>query len=171
MDNAIRLTVAALVLAIVGACIDLSRAQPTPTYVQYAWAETCRLSRYTCEGISPPKVFYIAMANVYGLYLGSKTIFIDTGLKPFDEGETFAMGVVIHEMIHYLQTYEDGQGAYIEGAAHWCATEGEAYTVANWWYAEQNRFDLMVEWQRLGQCWPSRTPRSEEAVITINEDF
>ena len=147
MGNAIRLTILAIILAIVGAYLDAT-AQRTPSYVQDAFNIACEISRYTCKDIRPPNVYYAYMPTAWGLYVGGDSVFISTALEPYIDEDIFGRATLLHEMVHYLQTVEDGQGAVIYGIDHWCAVEGEAYVVENTWLSRIGRNDLIRVWEK-----------------------
>ena len=134
--------------------IAVAQPQREPSYVEDAWLVACSLSRYTCEGLPIPKVFYAPLPNLWGMYLGSHTVFLTSSLTPYNDESIFAKGVLVHEMVHYLQHKEDGLEPLIKNSATWCAVEGEAYEVANQYWTSLGRDDLIRDWQTRGNCVP-----------------
>jgi len=93
-----------------------------------AWREACQLSRYTCRDIPPPMVrrsVFVDKTGAYGLYYGGRTVWLATYLSPVEE-----YVVTVHEMVHYLQTYEDG-GQYPAPNFVMCLREEEAYEISD----------------------------------------
>jgi len=89
-----------------------------------SWAVT--LSGYPTPAEPPvvvpkPHEFFVQQAchgqecKVLGWYAGGRNLYVDETLNP--EDNLFASSVVVHEMVHYLQSVARGDDALKDGAA------------------------------------------------------
>ena len=132
-----------------GSTALIRMAQADASYIQDFWSITCEMSRYTCEGIPLPNVVYVPFpSSLYGVYLGGNSLFLNNDLEPYEEDDILAQGVLIHEMIHYLQSKEDGQSSLINSNEEWCISEGEAYDMANRYFALHDAIEHFTNWER-----------------------
>lgn len=117
-----RLVLLAAMIALVGSSVEgLTSAA--------AYREACRLSRYTCKDIPAPKVresVFVDKSGAYGFYFGGRTIWVATYLTPRER-----YVVMVHEMVHYLQVYEDQKGFPHNAPFETCVREEEAYEVSD----------------------------------------
>ena len=89
-----------------------------------SWAIT--LSGYPAPAVPPqvvkrPHAFFIEKAcnrqecKVLGWYAGGRNLYIDESLDP--QNSLFASSIVVHEMVHYLQSVARGDDVLKDGAA------------------------------------------------------
>ena len=94
-----------------------------------AFRDACTLSRYDCTGIRAPMVresAYVRYDGFYGVYFGGRTVWLADGLSP-EQRYT----VLVHEMVHYLQTHADENGPPFVFDVEVCVYEAEAFEVSN----------------------------------------
>jgi hypothetical protein len=117
----------------------LSFAEPFSP--KQAFAEACRLSRYSCAGIKAPMVRYsrfVDAAGAYGIYMGGNTIW----MSPNVSGARRYV-VLVHETVHYLQSKVDEKGPPITSAFQRCVNEEEAFEVGDIVAARLNLPDMI----------------------------
>ena len=96
-----------------------------------AFADACLLSRYTCKDIRAPVVretIFVDRAGALGLYFGGRTVWLSPGLSTNPKMRYI---VLVHEMVHYLQVYEDEKGFPHNAPYENCMREEEAYEVSD----------------------------------------
>ncbi len=111
-----------------------------PLTPEGAFADACRLSRYSCVGISPPMVRdsrFVGAEGAFGIYMGGNTIWMApsvTGARRYV--------VMVHEMVHYLQEKADGNTPS-SGDFRRCVSEEEAFQVSDIVAARLGQFDMI----------------------------
>jgi hypothetical protein len=104
-----------------------------------AWALACRYKNVDCvaRNLRPPLVGYVVLPrNLFGLYEpGSSSVQINIGLM----GQDFSGLVMVHEMIHYLQSVTHERGLLTS-----CEAEEEAFTLTFRLMLDLNTFDRRV---------------------------
>jgi hypothetical protein len=93
------------------------------------WYQACKAMKMetACRDLIPPRVAYGLLPSQYGAYdLGSRTILVDMRIM-FQE---VAVGVMFHEMIHFLQGKRDPLRANVVTKAQACLDEKEAHDLA-----------------------------------------
>lgn len=100
---------------------------------QDAWADTCRITVYVCDGVPAPRLVLLPLADGFnGAYFdGLPVVFINANLS----ATWYAYSVIAHEMTHYLQNVT---GANLTR----CERESEAFTITNYVLREHGRSDL-----------------------------
>lgn len=106
-----------VLLTVVPALAGYPAPAQTPVVEFIAQAE---LQKMACEG----------PCQVYGWYAGGSTIYLDDRLDP--ETSMWDRGIVVHELVHYLQEQEGAFGA-IPTCQRWIEREKEAYAVQRQW--------------------------------------
>lgn len=94
-----------------------------------AYLEACALSRYTCKGIPAPHIretIFVDRGGAYGWYWGGRTIYLTPGMSP-----EMRYVVMVHEMVHYLQCYEDAKCFPRTAPFETCVVEEEAFEVSD----------------------------------------
>jgi len=94
-----------------------------------AFREACELSRYTCKGIRPPWVresIFVDKVGAWGYYFGGRTIWLSPNLTTEQR-----YIVMVNEMVHYLQVYEDEKGFPQTAPGESCVREEEAYEISD----------------------------------------
>ena len=134
--------------------------QPLSTFeydnqlMEQIFEDACRLSKYDCDGIEQPIVrrsSQLQSVNIWGLYIGGKTLWIDTNLMPVRARLT-----MFHEAIHYLQfTVGQLEPAYINYTSG-CMLEREALELSNTYAVEVLNMPQYVrsveEWKDIYRC-------------------
>lgn len=95
-----------------------------------AFRDACRLSGYSCRGITAPRVMRAAVPLAptwYGIYYpGSSVVFVRDDVNvEIDSGYI----VLVHEMVHYLQLTVGGL-VYVDQFTG-CIGEAEAFAASN----------------------------------------
>ncbi len=105
-----------------------------------AWREACRVSGYSCFGISPPLVARSPLPDgLLGRYKrGDKYILVSE-----DTNGVLEYAVIVHEMTHYLQWKRH---AWRRGKLASCLREKEAFDVSNTAVARLGKPELLVDW-------------------------
>ena len=89
-----------------------------------AWKGACVLTKTACEGIPPPYVGYALLWGRLGTYqIGTRTVLVDLRLL----GQTVSVSTMVHEMVHYLQSYERADPFYVPTPDSPCRDEKEAH--------------------------------------------
>ncbi len=144
-----------------------------------SWAVT--LSGYPAPVEAPvvvakPHAFFVENAcnhrecKVLGWYSGGRNLYIDETLDP--EANLFASSIVVHEMVHYLQSVARGEAALAGGAAftavpscqqfvHW---EFEAYAVQREYILRYGTFLNVGSAMRDAHCEPEPDAAGASAV-------
>jgi hypothetical protein len=94
-----------------------------------AFREACELSRYNCRGAKAPMVAYstiVTAAGAYGIYAGDNTVWLAKGLS-----REMRYTVLVHEMVHYLQTKVGGTNIPFHGKFTQCVSESEAFEISD----------------------------------------
>ena len=119
-DSVLQELVAELLIAVQGLSGHPGPAPP-PTVVLVPHAE---LERAACTG----------PCDIYGWFPPGATIYLDDRLDPADS--VWARGVLVHELVHYLQ---HGAGAFTDDIAcrNWARREYQAYKVQAQWLKEK----------------------------------
>jgi hypothetical protein len=87
-----------------------------------AWKLACELKRVDCKTFPPPAVAY-ALMDAYGKYqVGSRVVLVDLRMY----GQEYGAMVLIHEMIHYIQSLQRPMVVEIDSKMA-CADEAEAH--------------------------------------------
>lgn len=98
-----------------------------------AWKAACRVKKASCMSIPQPSIAWAPLPSAFGQYhMGDAAIVMDSSIR----GQAFAQIVMLHEMVHYLQHFKDGnEPAKTKDEA--CASEKEAvllsYPLAKEW--------------------------------------
>ena len=137
-------------LLVLAACASLVRTRPTSPE-DHAWVFLCYADQtYDCKGIEPPQVVRNdSLNNMFGslgfYFPGDDMVFIRTDLESREE----EIGVLIHEIAHYLQY----QTRWSKGK-HRCDVEQEAFRISDKYYTKVGRLDLVR-----GPTWHESYPR------------
>ena len=107
----------------------------TQNALDVAFADTCKLSVYSCYGVERPKVIFMPLRNgLLGLYIsGMNIVYLNDMLQYADP--MLAKQVLVHEMTHYLQWVYDAPRDR-------CLWEAEAFAVSNLYVSKNGRPDL-----------------------------
>lgn len=130
----------ALLLLLLG---STAQAQEFNQYSpQRAFAEACHFSRYNCRGLSTPMVrysIYVESEGAYGIYMGGNTVWLSPEL---DTPEKRYL-IMVHEMVHYLQSMRDGNGVPFNGTFERCVYEQEAFEISDIVAARLKLYDMI----------------------------
>ena len=121
-----------------------------------AWFQACDYTDYSCIGVKVPKVVSEYMGrNLLGYYNGTDTVYVNSTLKGQRLNE-----VLMHEMVHYLQSKVGG--LQVPGYAEpICHAENEAFSVVDQWLADHGYADLQRGsewWVPYRHCYPWYNP-------------
>lgn len=111
-----------------------------PLTPEGAFADACQLSRYSCVGIHAPMVResrFVDAEGAFGIYMGGNTIWMSpevTGARRYV--------VMVHEMVHYLQSKADGNSPS-NGDFRRCVSEEEAFQVSDIVAARLGQLDMI----------------------------
>ena len=119
-DGVLQELVAELLIAVQGLSGHPGPAPP-PTVVLVPHGE---LERAACTG----------PCDIYGWFPPGATIYLDDRLDP--AASVWARGVLVHELVHYLQQESGAYGGRVDCAA-WLRREQEAYRVQIRWLRDQ----------------------------------
>jgi Zn-dependent peptidase ImmA (M78 family) len=116
--------------------------------------DACRLSKYDCDGIEIPLVrrsSQLKSMDIYGLYTGGKTLWIDEQLMPVRAKLT-----MFHEAIHYLQVNVGGIEPDFMNRVGGCVIEREAMELSNAYARDILKMPQYVRtlenWKRTYRC-------------------
>ncbi len=91
----------------------------------FAWKLACEAKHEDCSGVVPPYVaFAIMEPGLFGFnYNQTHVVVINMDLMGTDAG----MVVMLHEMIHVIQSAQDAEHQYVISKAESCRREREAF--------------------------------------------
>jgi len=95
--------------------------------VDAAFSIACELTKYTCDGITSPRAVYsveVDSRGVWGMYYAGEAEVL-LSFRSLGESTAFQNGVLVHEIVHYLQAIE-GRNV-LDG----CGKEEEAWKAFN----------------------------------------
>ena len=129
-----------LVLALVGTLVLCTSGSPAPLDDKAAWREACRVSGYSCFGITPPMVARAPLPDgLLGRYkIRDKYILVSEGLD-----DVLEYVVTVHEMTHYLQWQHH---KWRRGKHASCERERDAFDASNTTAARLGKPELLVDW-------------------------
>lgn len=137
--------------------LDIEKTYYRSKVVYEMWMEACYYTKYTC-GLTPvPKVKRETMRRgLLGQYRGGDTIYINRRLVGIPLKE-----VLMHEMVHYIQTKVGG--LKVPGRAEpICRAEAEAFTTVDEWLVDNGYGYLVVGknwWKPYQHCWRWYDPK------------
>lgn len=134
---------------------------------QYAFAMACQYSGYDCYGVELPIVIYTrSLYRGYnGASFGNNVIAVDWVLDPRNSKN--AMGVLIHEMVHYLQSriLEPIQ-VTVPGNMYWCMMEEQAFNVENAWLEHMGVDpESRKRWATIYNCYQSPSLEERQRIV------
>lgn len=148
---------AALLITLLAPLAVADEYPPNSDPVQNYFAIACLYVE--CGDLEAPMVIFKDTSNrsgSLGYYLfGSRVVFLTEECYSKVADKTMCMGILIHEMVHYIEDHVRGLG---EGSA--CESEAIAWDVYNAYVIGQKRYDLVREdWVRsYPQCVKSPEP-------------
>jgi len=120
--------------------------------VQQAWKDACRLSRYDCKGLKPPRVVMEPSLKWF-MYLGQYDGNIVT-LQPDLEPDVQHL-TLTHEFVHHLQQVHGAIQLPYKSHKQSCWSEQEAWQVWDRLALELGRKDqLRPNWAENYACTP-----------------
>ena len=135
----------AIMVVIASACAASYLPTQSPTLAEMAWKDACELSRYDCRGLRAPDVLRTDLHDgALGFYYSSMGVVYLR--KEADLNDVLWYGVLVHEMVHYLQ-YE--RADFPRNAHGACLQEEEAFQVYDEIVEKLGRPDLKrPKWYR-----------------------
>lgn len=118
-----------LMASLVASCVVVPAAD-VPVE-QLAFADACRVSKYDCTGLTPPRVRhspFVTAVGALGVYVGGRTVYLAPEVHY--QNDTLGYAILVHEMVHYLQVYAD-DGSRDPSHLELCLMEQEAWEVTN----------------------------------------
>ena len=118
------------------------------TLEREAFKDACRLTSTSCEGLEVPIVLYESLIEDFG-FAGTyqpwygPVVWLDHIYSDALRGPSWglhAYGIVVHEMVHYIDLTVNGYSPWTAERA--CASEGMAYNAANTLMIEQGHPEL-----------------------------
>lgn len=121
-------------------------------WMNEAWSDACRLSRYDCRGLQKPRLRYsklISMHGAWGMYTGGTTVYLAPSMR-ITKRESQAYLVLVHEVVHYIETKVNRAP---NGRMSVCLSEEEAFSVDGELAREMGlpHLDRSVDW--IKQYW------------------
>ena len=122
------------------------------------WIEACfRVERLHCGTLAAPKVVYERMSSrLYGYYDGSDTVYVNKSISASLKRE-----VLLHEMIHYVQSVV-GKVKVPGPAKEICAMEEEAFRLVDEWLVDMGWEDRQRGpdwWKSYRHCYKFYGPK------------
>ncbi len=107
-----------------------------------AWREACKVSGYSCFGVTPPFVAQGPIGPLLGRYrMGDKYILVNE-----DISGNLAYAVRVHEMTHYLQ-WKHGRWKFSK--LNSCQMEHDAFDVSNAVLRRLGDTKSLVDWDKM----------------------
>lgn len=107
-----------------------------------AWREACRVSGYSCFGVTAPFVAQGPIGPLLGRYrMGDKYILVNE-----DISGNLAYAVRVHEMTHYLQ-WKHGRWKF--NKLNSCQMEHDAFDVSNAVLRRLGDTKSLVDWDKM----------------------
>jgi len=101
-----------------------------------------------CVGLPLPHLGFLSLREEYsawGLFIHARpdVVWLDQGLyEPLLKEDPFAMGVLLHEIVHYIDWHRISRG--FDGYSS-CDREALAWAISNTWLTRNGHYDL-ADW-------------------------
>ncbi len=129
-------------LALFIAVVCLAGTKQPPLNDHAAWREACKVSGYSCFGVTPPFVAQGPIGPLLGRYrMGDKYILVNE-----DISGNLAYAVRVHEMTHYLQ-WKHGRWKFSK--LNSCQMEHDAFDVSNAVLRRLGDTKSLVDWDKM----------------------